>query len=125
MKMVSFAFALMLAAIPARADIVIAPQVMNGFGTVSVVNASALISTVTVGPNSTAFPASTLPNQTFSIRNSVSSAGVLYVCPLGGTCTTAVGIPLAVGEVKTWGIGGRTVVPSVIAVTTATAVVEW
>lgn len=107
---------------------VITPAPLSGYGTLSVLAASIALSTTTLGPNSPAFPMSGLPNRYLEVRNSGASANVLYVCPLGGTCTTANGVPLAVGETKTWFIpsaAGSFVSPTVISGGTATAVVAW
>lgn len=106
----------------------VGPAVIAGFGTLAVSTSSILLSTATVGPNSTTFPGGNLPNRQIIVRNSTSSAGVLYVCPLGGTCSAAVGIPLAIGETKTLNVqavAGILPAISVIAATTATAVSEW
>jgi hypothetical protein len=106
----------------------ISPAQLTGYATLSVLAASIALSTATVGPNSPAFPGSSLPNRYIEVRNSAASASTLFVCPLGGTCTSSVGIPLAVGESKTWMIpssAGSFVSPTVISGTTATAVVSW
>ena len=106
----------------------VGPAAIAGFGTLAVSTSSILLSTATVGPNSTTFPGGNLPNRQIVIRNSSASAGLLYVCPLGGTCSATVGIPLAIGETKTFNVPAVVgILPSisVIAVTTATAISEW
>lgn len=105
---------------------VILPPAVNGYGTIAATNSSVSITTVTVSPGSPAFPTgAALPlNGTFWVKNALSSAGVLYVCPKGGTCTSA-GIPLAAGEAWGFNLGGATTMPTVIAASTATAVIQW
>jgi hypothetical protein len=66
-----------------------------GFGNLALTNASTLLSTATVGPNSGVWP--TTP-AIVDVTNDRASAGVAYVCPLGGTCTSANGVPVAVGQ---------------------------
>jgi hypothetical protein len=110
------------------APVAIAPAPLTGYATLSVLAASLALSTATAGPNSPAFPASALPNRYIEVRNAAASANTLFVCPLGGTCTTANGVPLAVGESKTWAMpstAGSFVSPTVISGGTATAVVSW
>jgi hypothetical protein len=106
----------------------ISPAALSGYGTLSVLAAYIPLSGATLGPNSAAFPTGNLPNRYMEVRNAAASASTLYVCPLGGTCSSAVGIPLAVGESKTWMIpvsNGQFVSPTVISVSTATAIVSW
>ena len=101
------------------------PPVTAGYGTLSVSTSSIAVSTLTAGPNSPSYPTGLLlPSRFLSVRNSIGSAGVLYVCLYGGTCTAAVGTPLAIGESKTWTLNGTTS-PTVIAASTATLVAEW
>lgn len=117
--------------VTARAQIVgtpITPAPISGYGTLSVLAASLALSGATVGPNSTAFPGASLPNRYIEVKNAPGSANVLFVCILGGTCTTAAGIPLAVGESKSWFVpsnNGQFTSPTVISGGTATAVVTW
>jgi hypothetical protein len=130
MKRLALALLLVLAgtAHAQQAPQAISPAQLTGFATLSVLAASIALSTASVGPNSPAFPGSSLPNRYIEVRNSVASASTLFVCPFGGTCTSAVGIPLAVGESKTWMIpssAGSFTSPTVISVSTATAVVSW
>ena len=116
------------AAALAQSSTVITPPSVTGYATLSVLAASIPLSTATLGPNSPAFPVSGLPGRYIDVRNSPGSANTLFVCPLGGTCTTAVGVPLAVGETKTWYIPtpqGSFTSPTVISGGTATAVVTW
>lgn len=96
------------------------PAPIKGFGTLSATNASALLSTLTVGPNSAAWPTS--PNQMYVI-NSSASGGILYVCPLGGTCSATVGIPIAAGATESFFAPSTSM--TVIAASTATVVAQW
>lgn len=102
---------------------VVPPQV-NGFGTLAVTAASTLLSTLTPGPNSPAYPPTTFPNGTIRVRSSPLSSGNVWICPLGGTCSIAVGIPIAVGGTEDYTIT-NSAVPTVFATTTATIIVEW
>jgi hypothetical protein len=65
-----------------------------GFGKLAVTNASTLVSTLTTGPNSAAWP--TTPG-IVDIANDGTSADTVWVCPLGGTCSAANGIPVPIG----------------------------
>jgi hypothetical protein len=99
------------------------PTATNGFGTLSVSTSSVALSTLTVGPNSLAWH---MPlNGTLYVSNSINSAGNLYVCPFGGACTAAAGIPLSPGQAYGFNLGGTNTSPTVIADTTATAVAQW
>lgn len=69
------------------------PSAIQGFGTLSVGSASVLVSTLTTGPNSAAWP--TKPGMVSFINEGSS---VIYLCPLGGTCSATVGIPMAAGS---------------------------
>lgn len=113
----------------AQAPTIVSPAATSGFGTVSVSTSSIALSTVTLGPSSAAFPVGGLPNQQIAVSNSPASAGIAYLCPLGGTCTTANGLPLAVGERRTLYLkaaaSGQLTSPTVIAVSTATVVADW
>lgn len=103
----------------------IQPTPITGYGTLAVVVTSIPVSGVTVGPSSPAFITAGQAIQVISVRNSVGSANTLYVCLFGGTCTAAVGIPLAVGESKSWNLNGAVTPPTVISGGTATAIIEW
>ena len=118
--------ALLMVASPAFAgtDSTIYPPATAGYGTLSVSTSSIAVSTLTAGPNSASYPTGLLPSRFLSVRNSIGSAGFLYVCLYGGTCTASVGIPLAVGESKTWTLNSPTS-PTVIAASTATLIAEW
>lgn len=123
MRLILLVAALLLGA-PAFAQVGVphTPTITNGFGTLSVTAASVAVSTVTVGVNSLAWR---MPlNGTLVIQNSQASAGLLYVCPLGGTCTSA-GWPVSPGGSITFSLGGSTTSPTVIAATTATAIIGW
>jgi hypothetical protein len=126
--MIRYTLAALLLLAPAARAAEITPAPLTGYATLPVLAASLALSGATLGPSSPAFPTSALPNKYLEIRNSAASASTLYVCPLGGTCTAAVGIPLAVGESKTWMLGtstGSLTSPTVISGTTATAIVSW
>jgi hypothetical protein len=113
----------------AQPSTVITPAPLTGYAILSVLAASLPLSTATLGLNSpSAFPTSGLPGRYIEVRNAPGSLNVLFVCPFGGTCTTAVGIPLAIAEGKTWFIpstAGSFVSPTVISGGTATAIVAW
>ena len=124
----ALAFSVLASSALAQSTQQIVPATLAGFGTLAVSTSSILLSTATVGPNSTTFPGGNLPGRQIIVRNSTASAGVLYICPLGGTCSATVGIPLAIGETKTFNVQAVAgILPSisVIAVSTATAVSEW
>jgi len=65
-----------------------------GFGKLAVTNSSALVSTLTIGPNSEAWPTS--PG-VVDIVNDHQSADVVWVCPLGGACSATNGLPVPAG----------------------------
>jgi hypothetical protein len=96
-------------------------QYVTGFGTLAATNASASISTMTLGPNSAAWPPPQPTN--VYVSNATTSAGLLYVCPLGGTCTVANGIPIAPGA--SYGFARPAGAMTVIAATTATVWTQW
>jgi hypothetical protein len=107
----------------------IAPPPFSGQGTVSVTTASKAISAanVTATTNSSAFPASRLPNAVLRVKN--GGAVTAYICWLGGTCTSAVGEPIAAGEAITKRLGAlnlSTTPPTAIAASsTVTLEIEW
>lgn len=72
-----------------------APPMVTGFGTLAGASASTAMATLTVGPNSPSWPLS--PAQVYVI-NPAASAAVGYVCPLAGTCSSSVGIPISPGS---------------------------
>lgn len=115
-------FAFLFLALPAMAQptVTSVPWYITGFGTLSVSNSSVLLSTMTAGPNSGVWP---IAPQMMYVTNSPGSSGTLYVCPLGGTCSASVGIPLAVGS--SYGFFQPKTNMTVIAATTATAVPQW
>jgi len=100
------------------------PPGLSGFGTLSVTNASAAISTMTRTAGSATFVQPL--TGTLSILNAKSSAGNVYICFFGGVCTNAIGFPVVPGQ-QVYGInlGGSTVSPTVIADTTATIWITW
>jgi hypothetical protein len=91
-----------------------------GFGRLAVTSASAPLSTLTIGPNSGGWP--TTPAQVYVI-NSSASAGIAYVCPLGGTCGPTTGIPLQAGAA--YGFYKPSTTATVVADSTATVVAQW
>jgi hypothetical protein len=70
--------------------------VLNGFGTLSVsATTSTLLSTITANSSGTAWPAQPGPSVVANF-----TAGILYVCPFGGTCSASgatEGLQLAAG----------------------------
>jgi hypothetical protein len=99
------------------------PTIQNGYGTLSVAGSSIALSTVSTSPNSASWKMPLFGN--LFVLNSPSSTGILYVCPLGGVCTSSGGIPVAVGVALTLSLGGSQVSPTVISASTSTAVVGW
>ena len=93
---------------------------VTGFGTLSATNASTLLSTLTTGPNSAVWP--TVPGMVYVI-NASNSAGIVYACPLGGTCVAATGIPIAPGG--WYGFYKPATAMTVIAATTASVSAQW
>jgi hypothetical protein len=115
------ALALMLAMAPAayaQPPQPTSPAPLTGYATLSVLLVSIPLSGAVVGPNSPAFPTSGLPGKFINVLNATGSANPLFVCPLGGTCTTAVGIPIAAGVERSWMLtttaNGQLVSPTVI-----------
>lgn len=107
----------MLCAAPAMAQ----PETgVTGFGTLAVTNSSTLASTMTVGPTSGVWPST--PQMVY-VLNDASSAGSLFVCPLGGTCTAANGLELTAG--RSWGFLRPSLNMTMIAATTATVQFAW
>lgn len=104
----------------AAVPVITGPPKLTAYGTLSVTASSVALSTLTVGPNSPAW-STTYPSNYVSIRNSINSAGVVYVCWLGGTCSASVGDVLAVGQSATRNVG-NTVSPTVFAASTATVI---
>lgn len=96
-----------------------APAV-KGFGTLSASAASARLSTLTADGAGVVWP--TTPGMVYVI-NASGSAGVVYVCPLGGTCSAATGLPIAPGG--WYGFYKPASTMTVIAATTATVSAQW
>lgn len=119
-KSIIAAAAIVLTATAALAQSITTSPQLVGFGTLALTNASTLLSTLTVGPNSPAWPASL--GQVYVLNDS-ASAGNVYVCPLGGTCTTANGLELTPG--RSWSFYRFSTNATVIAATTATVQVQW
>lgn len=94
------------------------PPKLTAYGILSVSTSSVALSTLTPSPNSPAW-STTYPNNYVSIRNSILSAGVVYVCWLGGTCSATVGDPIAIGQSATRNVG-NTVSPTLFTASTAT-----
>lgn len=97
-----------------------ADQAISGFGSLAATNSSALLSTLTVNAAGAAWPA--VPG-VVKITNASTSAGILYVCPLGGTCSSTVGIPMIAGQIKSFTHPSTSM--TVIAASTATVIVEF
>ena len=91
---------------------------VSGFGTLAVTSASALVSTATKGPSSANWP--TAPGMVSFIN---AGSSVLFLCPLGGTCTTTAGIPIAVGA--TLSLFNPSTAATVVDATTGTLVAQW
>jgi hypothetical protein len=66
--------------------------ILSGYGSLAVTGTSALVDTLTVGSGSSGFPTTQTSVTLFN-----SSAGLLYLCPFGGTASSTVGIPIAGG----------------------------
>ena len=100
----------------------IAPPMLQGCATMSVTTSSAQITAgnVTLCPNSR-FPTSSVQLYV-NVQN--NSASPVYLCPLGGTCTT-VGMYIAVGQGVTKSLNWLVQVPSVVSTGTATIYLEW
>ena len=96
------------------------PAAITGFGTLAATNASALLSTITTGPNSAVWPTTT---GLIYVKNSGLSAGIAYVCPLGGTCTAATGIPLEAGA--SYGFYKPATTMTVISASTSSVTAQW
>jgi hypothetical protein len=100
--------------------VTVAPPGIVGFGTLAATAASTLASTLTLGPNSGSWSAT--PGL-LVVLNDVNSAGNLYVCPIGGTCTAANGLELTPG--RSWTFYAPSTSLTVIAASTATAQFQW
>ena len=96
------------------------PPQISGYGTLAVTNSSVLASTMTVGPNSPAWPAQ--PGQVFAV-NSAGSTGTAFVCPLGGTCSASNGIPVGVGA--SYGFFKPSANMTLFSTAGATVVFQW
>jgi len=118
-KIISGALLGGLLAFPAVGQTV--PPAIQGYGTLAVTNSSALVSTLTVGPNSQAWQTTT-PGLVFVLNDTVS-AGNIYVCPLGGACTTANGLELIPG--RSWAFYRPAATMTVIATSTGTVQIQW
>src|SRR4051812_35291166 len=110
---------LLLAAALALPCAAIAQQ-LTGFGTIAATTASVLVSTMTLGPQSNAWPNAP---QTVYVMNAAASAGLLYVCPLGGTCSATTGIPIGPGA--SYGFAKPASTMTLIAASTATVWVQF
>ena len=96
----------------------IAPPQIHGFGSLSIGGTtSTLLNTLTVGPNSTPWPPVT--SQVFILNN---TSGILYVCPLGGTCSTA-GIQIAAGNA--YGFNGMATNATAYAASAGSVQAQW
>jgi hypothetical protein len=95
-------------------------QQMTGFGTIAATTASVQVSTMTLGPQSNTWPPSP---KTVYVMNAAGSAGLLYVCPLGGTCSATTGIPISPGAA--YGFAGPASTMTLVAASTATVWVQF
>lgn len=102
--------------------VVTGPPKLTAYGTLAVTTSSVALSTLTVGPNSPAW-STTYPSSYVSIRNSVASAGIVYFCPLGGTCSASVGEPIAQGETIFRNVASGTAI-TLFSTTGATVIAE-
>lgn len=93
---------------------------IQGYGTLAATNTSALLSTLTASAGSAAWP---VHPGTVNVQNAASSAGILYVCPLGGVCSASVGIPVAAGA--SYRVYQPATAMTVIAASTATIWAQW
>lgn len=118
-----FAFLLLPAVALAQVGVPSSPSIQNGFGTLSLTNASTALATLTAGPNSA--PWSMPLFGTLVIVNSSASAGKAYVCPFGGSCSSSNGFPIDIGGNITFSLGGSTTSPTVISASTSTLIVGW
>lgn len=91
---------------------------VKGFGTLAVTASSALVSTLTTGPNSAVWP--TAPGMVQFINE---GATVVFLCPLGGTCSTTTGIPMVAGS--TLPIFNPSTSATAVDATTGTLVAQW
>lgn len=107
----------------ARGEVSFAPSqtTIIGYGTLAATASSVLISTMTKGPNSVTW--ATIPPGMVYVLNDTASAGNLYVCPLGGTCSATVGLELTPG--RSWGFNRPSATMTVFAATTATVQLTW
>lgn len=87
---------------------------------------TAINASINTTPNSGAFPTGALPGP-ITIKNSSLSANPVYVCWQGGTCSSAVGELLAVGEGMTENLGSQnmTTQPPTVYTAGATLTVKW
>ncbi len=95
------------------------PAAIVGYGVLALTAASTAMSTLTLSPNSGAWTAT----GTVFIKNRSASAGNAYVCPMGGACTSAVGIELVPGQA--YGFTKPASAMTVIAASTATVEAQW
>lgn len=91
---------------------------VKGFGNLTGTGASALLSTLTTGPNSAAWP--TTPGQVYVI----ATGGTGYVCPEGGTCSATNGIPIG-GIVAGWGFNAPSTNMTVYGASSVTFTAQW
>ena len=100
----------------------IAAPLLMGCATMTVTTSSAQITSanVTLCQNSK-FPTASMQ---LYVNVQGSSANPVYLCPLGGTCTT-VGMLLGVGQGVTKSLNWLVQPPSVVSTGTATLYLEW
>lgn len=91
---------------------------VKGFGTLAVTSTSALVSTLTAGPNSAVWPTS--PAMVYFTN---AGASALFLCPLGGTCSATTGIPIAAAA--TLALFNPATTATVISASTGSLVSQW
>ena len=100
-------------------SVTVGPPAIVGYGVLSLTAASAAMSMLTLSPNSGAWAVT----GTVFIKNRSASAGNIYVCPIAGVCTSAVGIELVPGQA--YGFTKPASAITVIAASTATLEAQW
>ena len=107
-----------------QAPSAVLPPVLHGCGTIALTTAS----TAVTAANTTLCSGSTWPTSSLNlalvVNNQGSSAGAIYFCPTGGTCTTT-GQYVAAGQGFTWNIPFTANAPTLTAVSTATVFIWW
>jgi hypothetical protein len=99
--------------------VAIGPTAVKGFGTLSAGNSSTLLSTLTTGPSSGAWP-SPVPGMLYVLNNGTTT---IYICPLGGSCTSSNGLAVPAGQY--YGFYQPSTSMTLISPTTATVQAQW